>query len=458
VTTHDAARAWAQRYELIDLVTHVQASRMWRAYDNRLRRTVGLRILDASDPRMHELHRAAIRAAHITDRRYANVLDVVGPEPDGELVIITEWLPSLALPEVLREPMTPHAAATTVAQAARAISSAHSQGVTHGRLRPATLMMSPDGSVRLRGHGVDACLYGVEPDLEPVAADIHGLGSLLYCCLTARWPFDAEVGMPVAPQQDGRPVRLSYLVADVPDDLGDVIDKCWQGGYDQASEVAADLRTAADKLAGTPIADPRTTRRRRVLAGGLVGALTGVAVLMGLADAASRPGDPVTAQTRAQGVAALVPSVPADERRLPIVRAKNYDPYGADGEFSSRARRAIDKDRLTAWTTFTYYDPFLGGKPGMGISVDLGAPRPITTVDLRLIGSNSNLRVMVGNKRFANPEKYRTFADVTGAGRHIMLRSPRPMTGRYVVVWFTRLPWIDGNYRGGVRSIVVRSG
>ena len=37
------------------------------------------------------------------------------------------------------------------------------------------------------------------------------------------------------PQQDGRPVRLSYLVADVPDDLGDVIDKCWQGGYDQAS-------------------------------------------------------------------------------------------------------------------------------------------------------------------------------------------------------------------------------
>jgi hypothetical protein len=94
----------------------------------------------------------------------------------------------------------------------------------------------------------------------------------------------------------------------------------------------------------------------------------------------------------------------------------------------------------------------------MGISVDLGAPRPITTVDLRLIGSNSNLRVMVGNKRFANPEKFRTFADVTGAGRHIMLRSPRPMTGRYVVVWFTRLPWIDGSYRGGVRSIVVRSG
>ena len=59
---------------------------------------------------------------------------------------------------------------------------------------------------------------------------------------------------------------------------------------------------------------------------------------------------------------------------------------------------------------------------------------------------------------FADPEKYRTFADVTGAGTNILLRSARPMTGRYVVVWFTRLPWIDGGYRGGVRSIVVRSG
>jgi len=33
-----------------------------------------------------------------------------------------------------------------------------------------------------------------------------------------------------------------------------------------------------------------------------------------------------------------------------------------------------------------------------------------------------------------------------------------PITARYVVVWFTRLPWVDGGYRGGVRSVVVRSG
>lgn len=430
---------------------------MWRAYDNRLRRTVGLRIVKAADARVHRLQLATVAAAHITDRRFVNVLDVMGPEPDGELVIITEWIPALALPDVLHEPMTPKAAAATVAQAARAVASAHAQGVTHGRLRPATVMLLPDGGVRVRGHGVDASLYGTDPDLEPMAADVFGLGSLLYCCLTGRWPFDQPVGLPVAPQIDGRPARPSEFVADIPESLSRTIDRCWRGEYASAADLATDLRTQAASLGDGP-RPGLLARHRKPLAAGLTGALVGIAVLMGLADAASRPGNPVTAQTRTQGIASLVPSLASDERKLPIVKVSDYDPYGVDGESNSKTKFAVDRDPLTAWTTITYYDPYLGGKPGVGITIDLGAPRPVTSVELKLVGANSNLRVMVGNKRFANPNRFRTFASVTGAGSHILLRSARPMTGRYVLVWFTRLPWIDGGYRGGVRKILVRSG
>ncbi|TXH32761.1 MAG: hypothetical protein E6Q91_00950 [Actinobacteria bacterium] len=456
--TEGAARVWRERYELIDLVARVGPSSLWRAYDNRLRRTVGLRTVDSSFPRLHDLHRAAIAAAHITDRRFANVLDVMGPEPDDELVVITEWIPGLALREFLDQPMTPHGAASTVAQAARAISSAHAQGVTHGRLRPSALMLLPDGSVRVRGHGIDAGLYGRDPDLEPVAADIHGIGSLLYACLTARWPFDTEVGLPVAAQENGQPVRPSRTVADIPEALCRIIDSCWQGGYATAAEVAADLRLQAGALTEGPRRQVLHGRRGRVLVTGVVAALGTVAVVMGLADAASRSGDPVTAQPQARGLATLVPSVARDERRLPIVEVEDYDPLGVDGENEDLARFALDRDPLTAWNTVTYYDPYLGGKPGVGLRVDLGAPRQVTSVELKLVGANSDFEVLIGNKRFADPEKYRTFADVTGAGTNILLRSARPMTGRYVVVWFTRLPWIDGGYRGGVRSIVVRSG
>jgi hypothetical protein len=453
-----AARIWRERYELIDLVARVGPSSLWRAYDNRLRRTVGLRTVDSSFPRLQDLHQAAIAAAHITDRRFANVLDVMGPEPDDELVIITEWIPGLALPEFLTEPMTAHGAASTVAQAARAISSAHAQGVTHGRLRPSALMLLPDGSVRVRGHGVDAGLYGRDPDLEPVAADIHGIGSLLYACLTARWPFDADVGLPVADQENGGPARPGRFVADIPESLCRIIDTCWRGGYSSAAEVASDLRAEAGALTDSPRRVTLAGRRGRVVVAGVVGALGTVAVVMGLADAASRSGDPVTAQPRTLGMATLVPSAGGDERKVPIVAVEDYDPLGVDGENEDLARFALDRDPLTAWTTVTYYDPYLGGKPGVGLRIDLGAPRQVTSVALKLVGANSDFRVLIGEKRFADPGRYRTFADVTGAGTTILLRSARPITGRYVVVWFTRLPWIDGGYRGGVRSIVVRSG
>lgn len=456
--TEGASRPWRERYELLDLVSRTPTSALWRAYDNRLRRTVGLRTVDASLPRLPEVQHAAIAAAHITDRRFVNVLDVMGPEPDGELVIISEWIPALALPEFLQEPMTAHGAATTVAQAARAIASAHAQGVSHGRLRPHSLMLLPDGSVRVRGLGLDAGLYGPDPDLEPVAADIHGLGSLLYCCLTGRWPFEAQTGLPVAPQQAGRPVPPNRFIADVPADLCEIIERCWRGEYTSAADVASDMRNEAAQLWQPPHSPVFGRRRTRVLVTAVVGMLAGGAVLMGLADAANRSGDPVTAQPRAQGLATLVPGTSPDERRLPIVGVNDYDPFGVDGENGSAVRFAIDRDPITAWTTVVYYDPYLGGKPGVGMTVDLGAPRQITSVDLKLVGANSDVEVLLANKRFTDPAKYRTFARVTGAGSRILLRSPRPMSGRYVLVWFTRLPWIDGGYRGGVRSIVVRSG
>jgi putative peptidoglycan lipid II flippase len=141
-----------------------------------------------------------------------------------------------------------------------------------------------------------------------------------------------------------------------------------------------------------------------------------------------------------------------------VVAARDFDPFGVDGENPDSVRSALDRSPLTAWTTVTYYDPFMGGKPGVGLLVDLGAPRSVTSVDLKLVGANSNLQVLAGTKRAADPARYRVFAEVTGAGSHILLRSPRPLTARYIVVWFTRLPWVDGGYRGGVRSIVVRSG
>lgn len=431
---------------------------LWRAWDNRLRRPVGLRVVDPGAPRFRQLHDGAVAAARITDRRFVNVLDVLGPEPDDELVIVTEWMPGISLTEALLEPMSAHAAAVITAQIAAAIASAHDQGVTHGHLRPAAVLLLPDGSVRLRGHGVDAGLYGVEPEIEPATADIRGIGCLLYACLTARWPSTEPTGMPQAAMTGGRPVPVRQCVADVPDRLATVIDDCWTDRYTSATAVARDLQEVADRLYHP--AQPRrlTTRRQRVVAAGLVAAMVGGGLVMSLVNAANRPGSPVTAQPFAEGVADLVTTARPDEQRLPIVAVRDFDPFGVDGENPNEVRYAIDRDPLTAWTTVRYYDPAMGGKPGVGLRVDLGAPRPVTSVDLKLVGANSDLQVLTGTSPADDPARLKEFAEVTGAGSRILLRAPRPVTARYIVIWFTRLPWIDGGYRGGVRSVVVRSG
>lgn len=444
------------RYDLSDLVAESRDHQFWRAYDNRLRRTVGLRIVSGHFPRMRALHDASIAAAHITDRRFANVLDVLGPEPDDQLIIITEWIPGISLAEVLAEPMNPHGAAATTAQVARAIASSHAQGVNHGRLRPRCVTITPDGQVRVRGHGVDEALYGTEPEPDPAAADIHGIGSLLYACLTARWPGGPGTGLPPAPLIEGRPVEVEFL-AQVPRSLKSIITACWDGHYADVGAVAADLRAAAEALADRPNTPFWSHRGGRVAVIAAVAATATGIGLMSLATASNRSGEKVTAQPRSVGVATLSSPGNPQGARLPVVDSEDFDPYGVDGEYPDKVPAATDGDPITAWTTLEYFDPYLGGKPGVGIVFDLGVPRPVRSMTLGFVGANSNVEVRMANRRLADPERYRLFAEVSGAGSKITLRSPRAITGRYVLVWFTRLPWIDGGYRGGVRSIVVRS-
>jgi len=36
------------------------------------------------------------------------------------------------------------------------------------------------------------------------------------------------------------------------------------------------------------------------------------------------------------------------------------------------------------------------------------------------------------------------------------VRTPRPMSARYLVIWFTRVPAVTNGYQGGVTNLIVR--
>jgi putative peptidoglycan lipid II flippase len=145
------------------------------------------------------------------------------------------------------------------------------------------------------------------------------------------------------------------------------------------------------------------------------------------------------------------------ERVIAVVSASDYDPFGDTREENPElAPLAIDGDPASAWKTVRYRREGLSGKEGVGLLLDLGAPRPVSAVQLRLVGAGTDVSLRAGESPDAAPDEFTVMAEAVRAGDEVTLRVPRPVTARYLLVWLTELPSADGGYQGGVSDVVVR--
>ncbi len=463
------------RYVLDDLVAENAGSALWRATDPALRRPVGARLIPLNDPRVDDLRSAAQRAASIHDRRLVRVLDVV--EEQGYLGVITEWVVGDPWSDLLTERWSPQEAAVVALEVGRALESAHKGGVTHGRLRPDSVMITDTREVRLRGLGVEAALWGVEPAGDARVADLHGIGAILYAGLTRRWPTASMTvtdGLPPAPQSNGITQLPSTVVPDIPASLDQVVARSMVTAippagtlaYSGVSECVQALERAystvpteasdASYAEGTDTATDRLVGRLSTIAV-VVLAVAGIALLLWqlLANRVSEP----QADASGQG-AALVQPLPEVDSPLPeapfaIVKASDFDPYGDGSEGAGTVRNAIDRQRDSAWYTDTYVSADMNGKGGVGLVVDLGAVRPVRAIDLKLVGSGSDFEILTSKKKPTKMKDFRPVVDVTAAGDAITVRMPRARDARFVMVWLTQLPFNGASYAGGIRDLKV---
>src|SRR5699024_3566567 len=72
-------------------------------------------------------------------------------------------------------------------------------------------------------------------------------------------------------------------------------------------------------------------------------------------------------------------------RALPIAAVHDIDPYGNNSENPDDVEYVVDGDTSTSWTTLEYYgSPEFGGlKPGVGLVLDLGGLRDVSSVRVR---------------------------------------------------------------------------
>ena len=479
------------RYRLDDIVAGDAGGSVWRAFDTTLNRTVAIRLVPVTDPRVATLRAAATSAAAVVDRLVVQVLDVFDTEE--ALVIVSEWVDGLTLGDLTRSSMPPGRSVRITRTVADAIAAIHAAGANHGRITPSCIVISDDGEIRLRGHGVNAALWGVAPGNDPNAADVFGVGAVLMACLTNRWatgPIDGLRGTPII---GGVLASPSQLIADVPSELESITCRALaavpqrsgftgQAAFSDINALAGELALVEDH--GISFDDahhvpqrPRIVRRLVAISAAVV-----AIVLVGIVGISmitlGQPNDraavvPKVAAPEVKPQAAAPPAavgsedgqLPAAaqtvERALPIVSARAYDPFGDGADNSTQVDNAFDSNTLSAWNTNTYKTAHPDGKPGVGLVLDLGQQRHINAVELGLLGNGTDVQIRLSNERLAPTDRkiinrLPIFAGAIGAPSAISLREPRPQTARYVVVWFTSLPWKVAGYQGGISNVSIR--
>ena len=213
----------AGRYRLEDRQQSGPDGSLWRATDETLERQVSVRVLRPGHPFAADVVDAARRAALVDDPRLARVLDV--GDSDGKTYIVSEHVQGRALGDLLSiGPLPAETVRRIAGEAAQALERAGARGLHHLRLNPSSVIVQPDGSIKLVGTAVEAAVAGAEPDNAVAASrsDAIGLVSIIYAGLTGRWPgspgmSDGPLGP--APRVTGRAVPPGELVAGVPNDL-----------------------------------------------------------------------------------------------------------------------------------------------------------------------------------------------------------------------------------------------
>ena len=237
------------RYAVKKLLGRGGMGEVYLAEDERLKRTVALKILPpqlAADENLTlRMVREAQAVAQISHPNVVAVFDV-GNEA-GRAYISMEYVEGENLRSLLKEKGT-YSAEECVAllqQITAGLGCAHEEGILHRDMKPENVMLATDGTVKLMDFGL-AVVQGLTRMTVPggisgtwfymapeqvrgeatltAAVDIYALGCVAYELLTGKPPFDGDnVGMQ---HLNVAPMPLAEARKDLPAELCDIIMKC----------------------------------------------------------------------------------------------------------------------------------------------------------------------------------------------------------------------------------------
>ncbi|MFD8301813.1 serine/threonine protein kinase [Streptomyces sp. NPDC059690] len=487
----------ARRYRLEECVTRLDGFSSWRAVDEKLRRAVGVHILPADHARARSVLAAARSAALLGDPRFVQVLDAV--EENDLVYVVHEWLPDATEMTTLLAsgPLEPYDAYQMVSQIAAAMAAAHREGLAHLRLNPNAVLRTSSGQWRIRGLAVNAALRGISSE-TPQRTDTEAVGALLYAALTQRWPYESDAyglsGLPkdvglIAPDQvragvhrglselsmralanDGATASRHESACTTPEELVKAIGEMprirppeptftappeyQRTTYQQGTYGRPAPHPGATQPVPAPPA-PLQSRTGKALKWA-VSALLIAALGLGswqlaevLMDNGSKNDDTNKTQTTDGNDKNSGKTKPV--KTLKIQSAQEYVAKG-DAQHPGDVGKTYDNDSSTYWRTASYKDgPDMnpGFKPGVGIVYDLGSEQEVSgaTIGLLFGGDHTTVTLYATDSMSSSvPLTQMTkLGSVKTAGTTAKVTVAKPVKSRYVLVWFTALPYAQGD-------------
>jgi serine/threonine protein kinase len=284
---------FARRFEIIEEIGQGGMGTVYKAYDNKIREVVALKLLKpeiASDPEVIERFRNELKLARQVSHRHVCRMYDIGEEWLS-IYISMEYVAGEDLKSFIRRSghLTEAKAVGLAKQIAEGLAEAHRLGVVHRDLKPQNVMIDKDGNAKIMDFGIARSLHtrgvtgtgviiGTPEYMAPEQAegrdidhrvDIYALGAILFEMVTGRIPFEGATPLSIVLKHRSEPpADPQTLNAQISAGLSRIILKCLAKSrtdrYDSAAEVLEDLAAVEQ---GLPVTRQMTARAKPITSG-----------------------------------------------------------------------------------------------------------------------------------------------------------------------------------------------
>jgi eukaryotic-like serine/threonine-protein kinase len=482
------------RYRLDAQIGSGGMSTVYRAFDTVLERQVAIKLLHrdiaADEDQIERFRREARAVAQLNHHHVVGVIDAgeatapddpVGAEPVAMPYIVFEYVEGETLKDRIRRNgrlPVPEAVAYAI-EIGRGLQAAHERRIVHRDVKPQNVLIDEEGTAKVTDFGIARSLaeegltaagrvLGTTDYVSPEQAlghdvgpqsDLYSLGVVLFEMLTGDVPFHGENQIAVAmkhvreelPDVQVRRPEVSSALAAVLDratakdvdrryqtdaemihDLEDVLAIETQRAGQATGEATAVLRTLPPSAQRhLPLRVLHPARILVLLA--LVGAAAAVVLVFFATDRTER----------GTGTRNVTPPPGLRSVSLGQSRARDFDPFGGDGEHPSEAKAVVDQDTQSTWSTEQYEGGSLNNKPGVGIYVD--AKPGVAAREIEIVSPTRGWRGAVYAAPNGPPPTklsgFERLASVDARRTRTRLKLPAGTKRyRYYLVWITKLP------------------